>query len=128
MTESEFLKWAAIYRKLMMRDDEPHDFIFGWEMHLIDFSFEDAVKAAQTLITDARICEKGNPASFPQRQLPLILELCVVFRDKRNRQAEMDRFRREDAEWRKRASPLPDGFSFAEEARRRRSAKNGGAV
>lgn len=87
MNSQEFAKWATAYRRMMLRPNEPCDFVADWSQSLSRIPLDVALEALRLLTTDPRISEQGSPAAFPQKQLPLILEHAKAITEARERKA-----------------------------------------
>lgn len=87
MNDYDWAVWIASYRQHMLRADEQYDFVVGWRQSLDRFPLDVAMEAVRRLVADPRIAERGSPASFPQKQLPLILEHARAIAEDRERRA-----------------------------------------
>lgn len=87
MNDHDWAVWIASYRQHMLRADEQYDFVVGWRQSLDRFPLDVAMEAIRRLVADPRIAERGSPASFPQKQLPLILEHARAIAEDRERRA-----------------------------------------
>ena len=87
MNEQEWAEWVIAFRTQMLQPKETCEFVKAWHELLSRFPLDVALEALKRLISDPRISESGSPASFPQRQLPLILEHAKAITEARERKA-----------------------------------------